>query len=57
MTLGKKVALIGQDKEEIELSVKVKNIGKVKGKEVVQEYVSDVINAVTTPFKELKEFK
>ncbi len=45
------------NKSEINLSVKVKNIGKVKGKEVVQVYINDKISSVTTPVKVLKEFK
>lgn len=42
---------------EIKLSVKVKNSGKVIGKEVVQVYINDKISSVTTPIKVLKEFK
>ena len=42
---------------EIKLSVKVKNSGKVLGKEVVQVYINDKISSVTTPIKVLKEFK
>ena len=42
---------------EIKLSFKVKNTGKVVGKEVVQMYFNDKISSVTTPVKSLKEFK
>jgi len=43
--------------ENIKLSVKVKNIGKVTGKEVIQVYINDVISSVATPVKQLKGFK
>jgi beta-glucosidase len=42
---------------QIELSVKIKNTGKVDGKEVVQVYINDKISSVTTPVKVLKGFK
>jgi len=41
---------------EIEVSVRVKNTGNVKGKEVVQLYIKDEIGSVTRPDKELKGF-
>ncbi|PQJ72634.1 glycoside hydrolase family 3 N-terminal domain-containing protein [Polaribacter butkevichii] len=41
---------------EIEVSVTVKNTGKVKAKEVVQMYIKDQIGSVTRPDKELKAF-
>ena len=44
-------------KGEMKLSVKVKNSGKITGKEVVQVYINDKISSVTTPVKVLKEFK
>ncbi len=43
--------------EIIKLTVKVKNTGKVEGKEVVQVYVNDKISSVVTPVKVLKGFK
>jgi len=43
--------------ENLILTVKVKNTGKVKGKEVVQIYFNDKISSVATPVKVLKEFK
>lgn len=43
--------------DTIRLSVKVKNIGAVAGKEVVQVYLNDKISSVTTPVKVLKGFK
>lgn len=42
--------------EGITVSVNVKNTGSVPGKEVVQLYVNDKINSVTTPVKALKGF-
>ncbi|RXP62749.1 beta-glucosidase [Lutibacter sp. HS1-25] len=42
---------------EIEVSVTVKNTGKVKAKEVVQMYIKDEIGSVTRPDKELKAFE
>jgi beta-glucosidase len=41
---------------EVQISLDVKNTGKVKGEEVVQLYINDVISSVTTPIKELKGF-
>ncbi|REH01862.1 glycoside hydrolase family 3 protein [Flavobacterium aquicola] len=41
----------------IEVSVSVKNIGKVIGKEVVQLYIRDLIGSVTRPVLELKGFE
>jgi beta-glucosidase len=43
--------------EQVEISLKVKNTGKVDGKEVVQVYINDKISSVTTPVKVLKGFK
>ncbi len=45
-----------KDTETLQVSVKVKNTGKMAGKEVVQLYVSDKTNAVMRPVKELKNF-
>ena len=44
-------------KEEIEVSVLVKNTGDRIGKEVVQFYVNDKVSSVTTPVIALKRFK
>lgn len=38
-------------------SVKVKNIGKYKGKETVQLYIQDLFGSVVRPVKELRGFK
>lgn len=43
--------------EKIEVSVSVKNTGKVVGKEVVQLYIRDLIGSVTRPVLELKGFE
>jgi len=43
--------------EKIEVSIKVKNTGKVAGKEVVQLYIRDLIGSITRPIKELKGFE
>lgn len=48
---------VEKNESEINLSVKIKNIGERKGKEVVQVYINDKISSVTTPVKVLKEFK
>jgi len=40
----------------VNISVTVKNTGKVAGTEVVQLYIRDVISSVTTPVKSLKGF-
>jgi beta-glucosidase len=42
---------------KITVSIKVKNTGKVAGKEVVQLYIRDLIGSVTRPVKELKGFE
>lgn len=41
---------------QVEVSVKVKNTGKVAGAEVVQLYLNDVVSSVTTPLRELRGF-
>ena len=43
--------------ESLEVSVEIKNTGKVSGKEVAQLYIRDLIGSVTRPVKELKGFK
>jgi beta-glucosidase len=42
---------------KIKVSIKVKNAGKVAGKEVVQLYIRDLIGSITRPIKELKGFE
>ncbi|SDH24054.1 beta-glucosidase [Flavobacterium omnivorum] len=44
-------------KGKIEVSVNLKNTGKVTGKEVVQLYIRDLIGSITRPVKELKGFE
>jgi beta-glucosidase len=45
------------ENDTIKVSVKVKNIGNVAGKEVVQLYISDMAGSVLRPVKELKGFE
>ncbi len=42
--------------DTIKVAVSVKNTGKVKGKEVVQVYVRDVVSSIVTPVRQLKGF-
>jgi beta-glucosidase len=42
--------------ETVKVSVKVKNTGKVAGKEVVQLYVGNKVNSVSSPEKSLRRF-
>ncbi len=42
--------------DTLQISVKVKNTGAVKGKEVVQVYVSDVVASLTPDVKRLRAF-
>lgn len=43
--------------DELNISVDVKNIGMMQGKEVVQLYIQDEISSLVRPVKELKGFK
>jgi len=43
--------------DSVEISVQLMNTGKMKGDEVVQLYVRDVVGSVTRPVKELKAFR
>lgn len=45
------------DNESVKISVKVKNTGNMKGKEIIQVYVRDVESTVIRPVKELKGFE
>ncbi|MFD1953858.1 glycoside hydrolase family 3 C-terminal domain-containing protein [Paenibacillus thailandensis] len=45
-----------KDTEKASVSVKVTNVGAVRGKEIVQLYVRDVASTVIRPEKELKGF-
>lgn len=42
---------------QLTASVNVKNAGKVKGEEVVQLYIRDLVGSLSRPVKELKGFK
>mgnify|MGYP003974629203 FL=1 len=44
------------DNEELVVSLSVKNTGNIKGKEVIQLYVSDEKSSLQRPKKELKKF-
>ncbi len=41
----------------IEVSITIKNTGKVSGKEVVQMYIRDLVASITRPVRELKGFE
>ena len=43
--------------DEVKISVKVSNTGKLNGKEVVQLYIRDLVASITRPLKELKGFE
>ncbi|MCC8063203.1 MAG: glycoside hydrolase family 3 C-terminal domain-containing protein [Rikenellaceae bacterium] len=45
-----------QPYDTIRIRVRLKNTGKMTGKEVVQAYVRDVVSTVVTPVKQLKGF-
>jgi beta-glucosidase len=44
------------EKDTVNISVVVKNTGKIAGQEVVQLYVKDLVSSVMRPEKELKHF-
>lgn len=48
---------VAKDSDAITISVKVKNIGKISGKEVVQLYVHEQESEVARPENELKHFE
>ena len=56
VTVGALTAEELKDGKCFEISVKVKNTGKVKGKETVQLYIHDIIASYVRPQKELKGF-
>lgn len=58
-TYGKAVASAGKMKEgeNLQISIPVKNTGKITGKEVVQLYIGDEKCSVLRPVKELKGFQ
>ncbi|MBR3300461.1 MAG: glycoside hydrolase family 3 C-terminal domain-containing protein [Clostridia bacterium] len=47
---------LSQNNDRVEISVKVKNIGKFSGEETVQVYVRDITASKVRPVKELKAF-
>lgn len=44
-------------RETITATVKIKNTGNMKGVEIVQLYIRDMVGSITRPVKELKDFK
>jgi beta-glucosidase len=42
---------------EVEITLEVKNTGKVKGDEVVQLYINDIVSSTSKPVKELKGYE
>lgn len=44
-------------KEQLEIKVTLKNIGKRKGTETAQLYIQDIVGSITRPVKELKRFE
>ena len=54
LTINKKRLMKGG---VLDISMDLINSGKVKGAEVVQVYISDIISSVERPLKELKRFK
>jgi len=46
-----------QGNQKLKVQVTVKNRGAVKGKEVVQLYIRDIVGSITRPLKELKGFE
>ncbi len=49
-------SFVDVDRENVELSVRVKNVGEMEGKEVVQLYIHDISSTLLKPKKELKGF-
>lgn len=48
---------VNKKENDIEISFKIKNIGNMKGKEIVQIYISQENSCIFKPKKELKEFE
>lgn len=46
-----------KENDSIRVSVDITNTGRIKGKEIVQLYIQDVVGEVLRPAKELKGFK
>ena len=44
-------------KENVTVTVDIKNTGERSGEEIVQLYIRDLVSSVTRPIKELKDFK
>ena len=46
-----------KDTDIVTVKVRVKNIGSIAGKEIIQLYIRDIVSSVIRPLKELKEFE
>jgi beta-glucosidase len=57
VTLSKKALSMALPKDQINVSVTVKNTGNFDGEEVVQLYIRDKVRSITPPVKELKGFQ
>jgi beta-glucosidase len=49
-------SIISED-DELQVSVKVKNVGKREGKEAVLWYIADEVGTYSRPVKQLKHFE
>ncbi len=45
------------ENDKLHVSLKIKNTGKIEGKEIVQLYIQDVESSLPRPLKELKGFQ
>jgi len=54
LSTDKKV-LVGND--SIQLQLKIQNTGSLKGAEVIQVYIQDIVSSIPRPVKELKAFQ
>ena len=57
VTLSKKALSMALPKDQITVSVTVKNTGNFDGEEVVQLYIRDKVRSIAPPVKELKGFQ
>lgn len=45
------------EKDTVQVSVKITNVGDMEGEEIVQLYIRDIVSSVTRPVKELKGYQ
>lgn len=57
LEVSKENLIKGEKNDFIEVKVKIKNIGKVFGEEIVQLYIQDIFGSRVRPVKELKGFE